>query len=163
MFLKSIRWRLQLWQVFLLACILSGFGVTAYQLHCNNQLRQIGEKLERRVAALNGDLRRPPPFGLSRGRLPFEIWNEQGTNHGSLDPIPDRPPFKPDLEPPPPRPPGPDARGPHGHPEDFYEPRGIRLSAQTTSPFDDHATNSFFFAIWSRSGALLKASTTSRA
>jgi len=32
-FTKSIRWRLLFWLGFLLACILSGFGVTAYQLH----------------------------------------------------------------------------------------------------------------------------------
>jgi len=32
MFAKSIRWRLQLWIAFLLVCVLSGFGITVYQL-----------------------------------------------------------------------------------------------------------------------------------
>ena len=41
MFTKSIRWRLQLWLGFLLLCVLSGFGVTIYQLQRVNQLNQI--------------------------------------------------------------------------------------------------------------------------
>jgi hypothetical protein len=63
MFTKSIRWRLQLWLAFLLVCILSGFSLTAYQLHRTNRLNQINEDLQRRVAAVSGDVRRRPPFG----------------------------------------------------------------------------------------------------
>ncbi len=63
MFIKSIRWRMQLWQAFLLVGILSGFGVTVYQLHRTHQLRQIDEELERRLSALSSDVRGRSPFG----------------------------------------------------------------------------------------------------
>ncbi|MCZ7636265.1 MAG: hypothetical protein M5U12_09660 [Verrucomicrobia bacterium] len=73
MFTKSIRWRLQLWQAFLLMLVLSGFGFTAYQLHRLNRFRQIDEELERRVAALADELRGRPPFGQPPGRGPFDL------------------------------------------------------------------------------------------
>src|SRR5688572_1045011 len=70
MFTRSIRWRLQTWLGFLLVCTLSGFGITAYQLHRTNQFNQIDQELERRVAALNSALRPRPPFGGRPGRPP---------------------------------------------------------------------------------------------
>ena len=63
MFPRSIRWRLQWWLAFLLVCILSGFGVTAYQLQRMNLFNQIDQELERRVAILSGEVRSPPPSG----------------------------------------------------------------------------------------------------
>jgi nitrogen-specific signal transduction histidine kinase len=42
---RSIRWRFQLWLAFLLIAILSGFGVSAYQLHRQNRLELIDEDL----------------------------------------------------------------------------------------------------------------------
>ena len=59
MFTKSIRWRMQLWLAFLLVCILSGFGITAYQLHRTNQLRLIDDELDRRVLSEEAWSRRP--------------------------------------------------------------------------------------------------------
>ena len=66
MLVKSIRWRMQLWQAFLLVCILTGFGATAYKLHRSQRFGQIDEDLGRRVATLSEDVRssfplRPPP------------------------------------------------------------------------------------------------------
>ena len=52
LFIKSIRVRLLLWLAFLLACVLTGFGVTAYQLHRINLFESIDEELESRVAIL---------------------------------------------------------------------------------------------------------------
>src|SRR2546427_10823130 len=72
MFFKSIRWRLQLWLAFLLVCVLSGFGVTIYQLQRVSQLRQIDEELERRVAVLSGAVRGGPPPKRSFAPPPFE-------------------------------------------------------------------------------------------
>ena len=61
MFPQSIRWRLQLWLAILLVCVLTGFGITIYQLHRISQLREIDEELERRVAVLSGAVRGGPP------------------------------------------------------------------------------------------------------
>src|SRR5881628_3206158 len=113
MFTKSIRWRLLLWLAFLLVCILSGFGVTAYQLHRTNQFNQIDEVLKRRVAALSADVRGRGPFGQPRGHPPFD--------HG-----PDRPP--PGFGPPDSK----DRKGPRdfgpGPPEMRSGSRQLRLS-----------------------------------
>ena len=77
MIINSIRIRLLLWLAFMLVCLLSGFGFTAYQLHRDSRMSQIDEELEQRVAALNKDvhsLRRPttpgaipPPFDFGDG------------------------------------------------------------------------------------------------
>src|SRR5438874_2743568 len=69
---RSIRWRLQIWLTFLLASILSGFGVTAYQLHRTNHLAPIDEGLSRRLAAVSKDIRGRGPFGPPHGFGPFE-------------------------------------------------------------------------------------------
>lgn len=128
MSINSIRLRLQLWLAFMLVCILSGFGFTAYQLQRNTHLGQIDEELGRRVAALNSDVRggMPPmnrsPFGGPRG------------------------------------PGGPPPR----EPNDFnFEMRRIQLSATTQSLFGSATTNDYYYALWSRSGAvMLKATNT---
>src|SRR6266536_757378 len=72
MIIKSIRWRLQLWLGFLLICVLSGFGVAVYQLQRINQLNQIDEELQRRLAALDSAVRGGPPPDFGRGHPPFE-------------------------------------------------------------------------------------------
>lgn len=51
-FPHSIRWRLQLWYGVLLALLLGGFGVTAYQLESARQLRRIDEELQQRLPVL---------------------------------------------------------------------------------------------------------------
>src|SRR5271156_3010934 len=56
---KSIRGRLLLWLAFLMTCILTGFGVTAYQLHYTNQFDQLDDELKHRVAVLSVSLRTP--------------------------------------------------------------------------------------------------------
>src|SRR5882724_4378822 len=104
MFTKSIRGRLLLWLAFLLVCILSGFGITAYQLHRRNALSQVDETLERLVAALSTDVRGRGPLGRPPSRSPFE----------------------PDSERPPPGSPPSDSWMQNG-PHDFRGPRQIRL------------------------------------
>jgi len=157
MFTKSIRWRLQLWQAFLLVCILSGFGVTAYQLHRTNRLGQIDEELERRVAALAGDVRGPPPFGQPPGRPPFEPGRMTDVNTPDLGETHGPPPSGPGF--PPPWRGGPDSRGPRAGLEEFLESREIRLSPRTSALFLQGDTDDFYFVIWSRGGNLLKRST----
>ena len=144
MFTHSIRWRLTLWLAFLLGCVLSGFGVTAYQLHRVNQFAQLDQELERRVTAVSADVRGRPPGGERMGRPPFDDGaGHPPPRHG---PPPDGVPF----------------RGPsEGRPGS----REIRISDQTAGLFDETDTNGFYFAVWSRAApesrdaALLKRST----
>ncbi len=51
-FFRSIRWRLQLWYGMLLALLLGGFGLTAYQLESARQIRRIDEELQKRLPIL---------------------------------------------------------------------------------------------------------------
>src|SRR2546427_6303697 len=150
MFTKSIRWRLLLWLAFLLACVLSGFAVTVYQLQRLHQFGQIDQDLERRVAVLGSAVRggpprfgqRPPGFPDNNGPGPFR----RGDPGYGDDRGPGPPP-------------------PHGGPRDMrfgprdFGPREVRLTAEVASLFDESRTNGFYFAIWSRNGTALKRST----
>jgi two-component system OmpR family sensor kinase len=148
MFLRSIRWRLQLWLAFLLVSVLSGFGVTIYQLQRVNQLKQIDEELERRVAVLSGALRgpppkpgfAPPPFEGSPGHRDFD----KDTQHLPPPRIypgshPEPPPFRGER------------KGPFG-------PRDFPISEEISSLFDQTSTGAFYFTVWSRDGAMFKRS-----
>jgi len=160
MYAKSIRWRLQLWVAFLLVCVLSGFGVTVYQLQRLHQLNQIDEDLGRRVAALSGAVRGsslPPPF-------------ERGPGGPSFGPRADGPPPDPGPggpshgsglrnEPSPP----PSSRLQPGPPDEGwggpFRSRERQLSSEAIGLFEAAGTNNFYLAAWSRDGTLLKRST----
>jgi heavy metal sensor kinase len=179
MFTRSIRWRMQLWQSFLLVCILTGFGVTAYQLQRINAIRQIDEELENRVASIVGDIRgrgplrgaldRPSPedvrdtalgprrSGTARGpggpggADGLEGMNGPGGRGGHGGPGADwGPGGGPD------RGPGPRARG--GWFEELFEGRQVRLSAATLARFATGETNDFYFTVWSPGGNALSRS-----
>ena len=60
-FLRSIRWRLQLWHGVILLTVLLGFGVTAYRLEEANEWRRVDAELRQRLQAVHDSLRRPPP------------------------------------------------------------------------------------------------------
>lgn len=146
---KSIRWRLQLWQGFLLVCLLSGFGFTAFQLYRTNRLSQIDEELQQRVAALTADVRRPPdgppPLGPNRGDPAQSGRRGDPSLHPRLPGGPGRP----------------------GEPRSFapFDPapwlanRELELSPLTQALFDETATNGFYYAVWFRGDTLLKRST----
>jgi signal transduction histidine kinase len=146
MFAKSIRWRLQLWVAFLLACVLSGFGVTVFQLQRIHLLNQIDEELGRRVAALGAAARRgpPPPFERGPGGPPGE-------------PRPGGPGFDNEPFPPPPGPqePRPPGEGPGGS----FRSRELLLPPEATGLFAASGTNNFYLAFWSPDRTLLKHST----
>ena len=151
MFIKSIRWRLQLWLAFLLAGILSGFGLTAYQLHRTNRLNQIDADLAQRVSALLGDLRAPPFLNRGPGHGPG-----RGPGPGSN---PGRPPSKPDHDFP--RLPRFDAdfKPPPEWREDWLDNREVRLSPGTANLFASTETNDFYYTLWSRTGRALQRAT----
>ncbi|MGJ5818854.1 sensor histidine kinase [Paludibaculum fermentans] len=82
MIFNSIRWRLQAWHGVILATVLTGFGVAAYQVARDNQLRSIDQDLGQQLEGLfrprppAGDPGDPPearPPRGERGRpFPFE-------------------------------------------------------------------------------------------
>ena len=156
MFPKSIRWRLQLWLAFLLACILSGFGLTAYQLHRTNRLTQIDEDLTRRVATLSADARaRVAFFGQPPGRPPFNLEPGRDVGPDVFAPPSSKLPSAPGGESPFSWRPGAEPRTPRSRPA----PRELRLSSQTQNLFDEADTNGFYYAVWSRGNVPLKHST----
>lgn len=146
MFTNSIRWRLQVWLAFLLVCVLSGFGVTVYQLQRVQQFKQIDDGLERRVAALSTALRGGPPPEFRPGRPPFR----GGPGRPGFEGEPQRGPpigMRPDFPPP-----------------DFRRgvrrwPRELRIPPDVAGLFDETQTNSFYFAVWAWDGAVIKTST----
>lgn len=165
---RSIRWRLQLWLGFWLVCVLSGFGVTAYQLHRLNVLNQIDRELERRVAALGVAMRPPPPFGDHKGRPPFERGIpglEETGPHGPFDLRRVPPPFDDRAGPPhsdpgpsdgPFRRGGPEGRGPQGP---RFGPRELWLPPPVAALFEDTGTNDHYFAVWSAAAEEIRRST----
>lgn len=52
MLFNSIRWRLQAWHGLILVSVLAGFGLTAYHVSRDNQLRRIDQELEQRFQFL---------------------------------------------------------------------------------------------------------------
>lgn len=159
MFTKSIRWRMQLWLAFLLGFILIGFGVTAFQLHRDTQLRQIDEELARRVAALSADVRRPPPFLRNSAPGTFRPDGKPGLEGGRFGPPPGERPPEEALEPPFQKRPGGEPKWHPGRPGGRWPPWEIQLSAATLSLFNEGETNSHFFSIWSPDGSVQKRST----
>jgi signal transduction histidine kinase len=125
---KSIRLRLLLWLAFLFVCILTGFGVTAYQFQRITRLREIDDEFEQRVAALSADARKSLP----------------------LDSLPDAPPPAEDS--------GHRLPSEPGVPEVNPRGRTIHLSVETQRLIDEWDTNGFYFAFWSQDGDLLKKS-----
>ncbi|MGE3310404.1 MAG: sensor histidine kinase [Limisphaerales bacterium] len=162
--IKSIRVRLLLWLAFLLVALLTGFGVTAYQLHRTQQFESIDEELELRVTVLAREMRPRPGPGRFRPGPPPEWLPE-----GPLDATPNRGPDRGHDHP------GRLTDGPGGRSSDRrspknpgppretidgrFEGREIQLSTSTLRLFDDESTNGFYFALWSRSGSLLRIST----
>jgi two-component system OmpR family sensor kinase len=139
MFTKSIRWRLQLWLAFLLAALLTGFGVTVYQLHRVGQLNQIDDDLTGRLSILSRAVRDP-----SRGYDFRRFRHDGGAHDRGFDDPTDRPSLghgPPDGPPPD----GPDEMrtGP-GHLREFQP------AAEVAGLFDASRTNGFYYAVWFR-------------
>lgn len=167
---NSIRWRILIWNGFLVTGLLGAFGFNAYELHRRNQIDQIDADLKERVTYLSSAVRRPPGRDREGGpgmRRPRPMEGTEGPEEF------DR--FRRDFR----RGPGPGGPGfdggpPNfpGEPPDFHEGRmppfdregpmdrrPIELSGESLRLFDESDTNSFYYVIWSRSGVSLKKST----
>ena len=147
-----------MWLAFLLVIILIGFGVTAYQLHRDNQFRQIDEELGRKVAALSADVRRPPPFLQDPFPGSFRPDHKMGPEGAGVGPREEHR-FEPAPEPPFSKRMDGDPKFRPGRPGGRWPPREIQLSAATLSLFNETESNAAFFAIWSREGSVQKRST----
>src|SRR3974390_2587294 len=121
-FFNSIRWRLQLWYGVILVVLLTGFGVTAFQLMRGSTYRRVDDELRHRVDELSQLLRQPPrnrgPEGPQGGR-PF--------NGPPENPLPDGPPRRRDFN------------------FDAQGPREFHLPPRQAQLFDETDTNGFYF------------------
>jgi len=70
MMFNSIRWRVQLWHGLILIAVLTGFGITAYQLVYDNQIRAVDQELGRRM---DMTMRPPPPRPGTMRPTPEEL------------------------------------------------------------------------------------------
>ena len=139
MFYQSIRWRLQLWHGLLLVTVLTGFGITAYQLQRVNLFRRVDQELQRAANPIMARLR--PPIGRDRPPLdrpegePFP--NRRGPGGGQH---------------PGDRLPRPDSRG------DFPGPPGefrLALSPREMGQFETGQASPLYYVIWRPDGKLL--------
>lgn len=153
MITKSIRWRLVGWLALLLVTLLAGFGLTAFELIRRDQLRQMDESLERRVAALATD-RRGRIGGRSPDGRPPRPPDISGDRDGPVRPPPDGelPPRPPSGEPfaRPRGPGGPGGANAAGAPREPDEPREFKPAAQTLAMFDETSAEAPYYVLWSR-------------
>lgn len=73
MILHSIRFRLQIWHGLILLAVLTGFGVMAYRMAWDDELRAVDRELEQRAATLfrpMGPRPGPPPDRPPGGPMP---------------------------------------------------------------------------------------------
>src|SRR5262245_50192310 len=135
---KSIRWRFMIWLAILLTAILTGFGVTAYQLVRTHRLNQVDQELERRVAAVSADARGPGgppgPRGSPGPNVPED----------NIGVPPRRPPNDSPV-----------------NRDRFVDPggRNIHLSTRTLALLDELGVGSCYYAFWSRDRDLMISST----
>ena len=162
MITTSLRWKLLAWIALLLACILAGFGITAYELTRRSRLAQIDEALTRRVAALAAEVRGGP------GGPPSSRSGERNVDRTP----PRRPPSDSNRMAPPDRPSGPRPGEQELNPANFGQPGGtaleppefrggmrqVRLSAATAGLFNETSVDDYFFGAWGRDGAVSKIS-----
>jgi two-component system, OmpR family, sensor kinase len=147
MFTKSIRWRLQLWLAFLLAALLTGFGVTVYQLHRVSQLNRMDDDLNGRLSILSRAVREPP-HGHDIWRSPHDggprelNFNDPADHRNPSHGPPDGPP-----------PDGPDEMhsGPVRPRDGFREMmREFQPAPEVAGLFDASRSNGFYYAVWFR-------------
>jgi heavy metal sensor kinase len=136
MILKSIRWRLQVWHSLILVLVLTGFGVTAYRVARDNQLRRIDQDLQQRMWIALRPPRPDEPHG--RGGPPPPEHPEQ---HGQPNQSSARPP---------------EVR----HPE--HDPAAWRAHMSEVishaGALEGGQTNAFYYMFWQPDGTLLASS-----
>src|SRR6516225_1073184 len=131
MIVKSIRWRLQVWHSLILVLVLTGFGITAYRVARDNQLRRIDQELQQRLMTAF----RPGPPDQS---------------HARGVPPPQHPPAeRPESD-------RPKDRG-HSH-DPFAWREHMREVITHAGAIEAGQTNAFYYALWQNDGLLLASS-----
>ena len=152
MIFHSIRWRLQAWYGLILVAVLAGFGLTAYQVARDNQLRRIDQDLDLRVKAV---------FRPQSLEGPLRRFLDQA--FGGPD---DSPPGSPRMSDQPPDGPFEPPSGPRRNepPGDLRNDRGfgfpdflltIRDAVQRGGTLDPSETNTFYYVLWQEDGSIL--------
>jgi len=126
MLFNSIRWRLQAWHGLILVSVLAGFGLTAYHVARDNQLRRIDQDLEQRVMGLF----RPQPPDHPPERPP-EFSHEQASE-------PDRPQHRMDRR---------------FDPEQVII--RMRRAIEQNSSLEGAQTNGCYYVLWQGDGTLV--------
>jgi heavy metal sensor kinase len=134
MIFNSICWRLQAWYGLILVAVLAGFGLAAYQVARDNQLRRIDQDLDQRLMALL----RPQPPDRRPGRSPDQ------PPDGPFEP----PPGSPRNEPR--NPPRNDRR--FGSPDFLFN---VREAVQRGGALESNQTNTFYYVLWQEDGSVL--------
>lgn len=135
-FLKSIKWRLQIWYGLILLGVLVALGVTAWQLQRDSLMGRIDNELDRRFSTLANALHGHPPGPV---HFPF-----------------DRPPpgQRPDDAPPRENPPHPDVTLPPRDealflpPGENPPPARFHLPPRDEALFDPSDPHNFYFIIY---------------
>ncbi len=130
MIFKSIRWLLQAWHSLILVVVLTGFGVTAYQVARGNQLRRIDQELQQRLITA---FRPGPP----------------ADPHGHGGPPRERPP--------PDRSPNEGKEGKHDHDPSGWRAHMREVIAHAGA-LEAGQTNAFYYVVWQQDGSLLASS-----
>jgi heavy metal sensor kinase len=137
---RSIRWRLQFWYALLLAAVLLGFGLSAYEIERNDLQRATDAELGRRVDSLARALRPPPPAPPPVRRPPERLSRETGRDDGAGD------------DPgPPPRPPEPVPPGADANPA-LPGRLARRIPAQEQADYETAGPGGWYYALWQRNG-----------
>jgi heavy metal sensor kinase len=148
MFLRSIRWQLQLWHGVILFLVLSGLSYTAFELQRTREQRRTDQQLQERMGILMGVLRPGGPPGMrgpfGEGARRREGWRGEETTNAAPEalrferPRGDR--FRPEL-------PGLDRGGP------FREGGDVELREPVFPEFGDGPV---YHVIWRRDGRVIR-------
>ena len=134
MIFNSIRWRLQAWYGLILVAVLAGFGLTAYHVARENQLRRIDQDLDQRLMALL----RPQPPERPPGRSPGQ------PPDGPFEAPPGSPREEPRNQP----------RSDHRFGSaDFLST--VRDAVQRGGALESNQTNTFYYVLWQEDGPIL--------
>ena len=137
---RSIRWRLQVWYGLILAAVVGGFGVTAYQLEYATRVARMDEELQVRSTVLTTAFRPmggPGPDNFPADRPPPGRRGGPGGPEGAR---------------------GPRGRGGGHEPGPAMDPP-LAINQAFSQLFTGTGSNDFYYVIWGADGGVQARST----